>query len=143
MNDLGPASIIERDTQHHSSVMGGYGHTMGDLFLNVGSQSVDLSDRLKANIVSMGLLELALQISLEHLHEPGDLSFRTLPIFGRESIKSYRRNFEPRACIHDSSNGACPFTVAKDPRLSATLRPPPVSVHDHRDVAGKTSEIDA
>ena len=64
------------------------------------------------------------------------------PVLDRERVERKRLEAQTRARVHGGAHRLDAGAVAGDARQEAAIGPPPVAVHDYRDVARQTREID-
>ena len=93
-----------------------------------------IADKTNTDASLEQLASLALDITAEQFHQTRNFGLGPLPVFGRE--RENRQVFDVilRAGFDDLSNTARTCVVPEKPRAAAHLRPPPVAIHDDRDM---------
>jgi hypothetical protein len=86
--------------------------------------------------------ELPGEVLLQERHQRDDLEARPFPVFDGEGVDRQGVELEPGARLDRLPHGRDPGPMALDPRRAPLLRPSAVAVHDDRDMARETGQID-
>ena len=105
------------------------------MLLHIVRQAMDLADDFEPDIVFVQVFRLGLEIVDEIFHQRVHLVFRPIPILRGKRVEREILDAEFARRADDFARRIRAAPVALDARQVARLRPAPVAVHDHRDVA--------
>ena len=105
-------------------------------------QRLGAANHIEADVVAQQRIQLEAQVALEQRHQRGHFRDGTLPVLNREGVE--REDVDAETCgrFDDVANGLDPRTMSLHTREVALRRPPSIAVHDDRDMAGQTVEVD-
>ena len=86
--------------------------------------------------------QLPSEVLLEKIEQGLDLGMGALPVFPGESIERQHLEAQAGGGFHRVADSLDSRPVARDPRQAPLAGPAAVSVHDDRDVAGKTRQVE-
>src|SRR5262245_17918240 len=142
IDNLGAASVVQRDVEEHAGALAGPLDRHVQLVLDVGRQFLHAADHAEADIVAQQRVQLRAEVAFEQTHERTDLARRPLPVLDRERVKRQDADTQARSrfdrITHRVDAGAMTFDA-----WQVTLRSPSaVAVHDDGDVSRKAVELD-
>jgi hypothetical protein len=135
------SAIIQRHAQHHALVPRGFLHGVAHIVLHAGGEFVHPAKESHPDIVFLDQGHLLAEIFAQQGHQEVDLGLGPPPILDRKRIKRQRFDFQSRARFDRRARRLRSRTVPRDPRKVPLLCPPPVAVHNHRDVPRQPRQV--
>ena len=134
VGDLGPAAVVDAHVQRAGAVAPGVVLGLFEFADHRAPQLRPPAGPADADAPLIQLVPLAAQHVLVESHQEADFLRGPAPVLGGERVDADVLDAELDGAGHDVQQGRLPGLVALDPRQSALVGPPPVAVHDDRDV---------
>jgi len=140
--DFLPPPVIDRQAQSQLVEPGSLSDCHAKLSGNIRRNTFGIPQMAQSDLFFHDLLQLRFQETFQKAPKRFHFSFRALPVLFGEGIESEVGNAQPSTTGHDVPHGVTPLPVAKNPSAVSLSGPSPIAVHDHRDVARKSVQIE-
>jgi hypothetical protein len=144
VDQLGPSAVVEGDDERHLPVPPGELHGFVHPALHPGRDPpAPPAGEADPHAPLVELVSAAQEQVLVEVHEVPDLVQRPAPVLGGEGIGGEVLHAHLERAFHGVEERLLPGGVAIGALEALALGPPPVAVHDHRDVTGDTVGVEA
>jgi len=135
VDQLRTGAVVERERERHRRVVPRHRFGLFDAAPHpVRDAAPAPADEADAHAFLVQLVAARHQEALVEVHEEADLVERPAPVLGREREHRHPRQADVEAAFDRVEECLLPRRVAVGALQPALLRPPPVAVHDDRDV---------
>ena len=134
VDNFRPASVVDRQTEADSRVAARHLHRPIDLVGNIGRQPFAAANHGEPHVVLHQRGALGGQVEPQQLQKRPEFIRRSLPVLRRQTVQSQLFDSQSAALGRDRPHDLRAAAMAFDPELRMPLGPPPVAVHNDRDV---------
>src|SRR5688572_21618454 len=134
VQELVAAAVVEGHQQREAGVGPRLVHDVVDAAAHRHGHTTAAADHAEAHVALHQLGQLAIDRLLQEPHQRRDLVFRPIPVLRRERVERQVAQPDRVAGTHQRAGRLHALAVPGHTRQPAARRPPPVAVHDDRDV---------